>query len=596
MPVSPRQEGSGVIKLSILSGGDEIDGTYKVVSVTINKKINMIPFAKIILQDGDVSEGDFPISNKDDFKPGAEIEIKAGYDQDTEILFKGIVVKHGIKITNDNFSRLVIECRDKSVKMTVGRKNANFVNFKDNDVITSIIENYSDLSSDIKSTNTTYKELVQYYCTDWDFMLSRAEVNGMLVLVDKAKISVKPPDTDSVPELKVTYGNDLIEFQAEIDARTQLKGVKGIAWDPKIQDVVEQDGADVILNKQGDLATADLADVVAPESFRLQSAISLEKTGLKAWADSQMIKAGLSRIIGRMKFQGNSKAKHGGLIEVSGVGNRFNGNVFVSSVYHDISNGNWLTEVGFGLPPDWFAEKRDIEAPPASGFLPGAEGLQVGIVKKLDEDPEAENKIQVAVPVMQAETEGVWARLASFYGSSSFGAFFVPEIGDEVVLGYFNNDPCHPVIIGSLYSSKNAPPYGLTADNYTKAIVTKNKLKIEFDDENKVITIESPGKNRITISDEDKSILLEDQNNNKVELGSGGISMESPKDIKLTAKGKISIDATGEAGITSKGDVNIKGLNVNNAADVGFVAKGNATAELSASGQTTVKGAMVMIN
>ncbi|MCH8207813.1 MAG: Rhs element Vgr protein, partial [Nitrospinae bacterium] len=67
-------------------------------------------------------------------------------------------------------------------------------------------------------------------------------------------------------------------------------------------------------------------------------------------------------------------------------------------------------------------------------------------------------------------------------------------------------------------------------------------------------------------------------------------------DISITAKGKVTIDAVGEVGITSKADVKVEGLNVSNTAKVGFTAKGNATAEISASGQTTIKGAMVMIN
>jgi len=164
------------------------------------------------------------------------------------------------------------------------------------------------------------------------------------------------------------------------------------------------------------------------------------------------------------------------------------------------------------------------------------------------------------------------------------------------VLGYFNNDPCHPVIIGSLYSSKRKAPYDLTKENNTKAIVTRSKLKLEFEEEKKIITVETPGGNKIVISDDDKSILVEDQNSNKVKLGSDGISLDSPKDITINAKGKITIDAVGEIGISSKADVNIEGLNVNAKANIGFVGKGSATAELSASGQTTVKGAMVMIN
>ena len=163
-------------------------------------------------------------------------------------------------------------------------------------------------------------------------------------------------------------------------------------------------------------------------------------------------------------------------------------------------------------------------------------------------------------------------------------------------MGYFNNDPGHPVILGSLYSSKRKSPQELTQENNIKAIVTRSKLKIEFEEDKKIITVETPAGNKIVISDDDKSILIEDQTNNTVKLGTDGISLDSPKDITINAKGKITIDAVGEIGVSSKADVTIEGLNVNAKANVGFVGKGSATAELSASGNTTVKGAMVMIN
>ena len=129
-----------------------------------------------------------------------------------------------------------------------------------------------------------------------------------------------------------------------------------------------------------------------------------------------------------------------------------------------------------------------------------------------------------------------------------------------------------------------------------KFVINLTKLKLEFEEEKKIITIETPGGNKIVISDDDKSILLQDQSNNKVKLGTDGISLDSPNDITINAKGKINIDALGEIGISSKADTNIEGLNVNAKANVGFVGKGSATAELSAAGNTTVKGAMVMIN
>jgi Rhs element Vgr protein len=593
---SPMDNSSGVIKLTILAAGKQIDEAIDIASVAVTRTVNKIPYARIEMLDGDMPGQDFPVSNSDAFKPGSEIEIKAGYGDSEESIFKGIIVRHGIKITGDNYSRLIIECRDKALKMTIGRKNANFVKMKDSDIIASLCKTNHNLAVDVEATTIEFEELVQYYCTDWDFLLSRAEVNGLLVLVDDASVSVKKPQVSGAAVLKLTYGADLIELHADIDARSQFSQVSAVSWDPKTQKIVEQKAAPQTLNEHGDLKSGELASIAGPDSFCLQSSGLIEQSALTNWAEAQQVKSGLARIRGRMKFQGSAKAIPGSLIELAGVGDHFNGDVFVSSVNHQISAGNWVSEVDFGMSPDWFAEQRDLVAPPASGWLPGVEGLQIGVVMKLDEDPNGESRVQVAVPILQAESEGVWARLANFHASAGFGGFFIPEIGDEVILGYLNNDPSNPVILGSLYSSKMAPPYELTSDNFTKAIVTRSKLRIEFDEDKKITTIITPAENKIVLNDDEKSILMQDQNDNKVELSPDGIVLDSPKDISITASGKISIEATGAIDVSSQADVSVKGMNVNHEAQVGFVAKGNASAELSASGQTTVKGAMVMIN
>jgi len=481
------------------------------------------------------------------------------------------------------------------VSLTIGRKNANYVNMKDSDIISQLVSPCG-VSADVSATTTQHKEIVQYYSSDWDFIVARAEANGFLVVPDDSSVIIKAPQTSVAAVLKVTYGVDLMSFQADIDARTQLQSVVGAAWDPATQAVVQQSASQTSLYTQGNLEASALAKVAGPSTFRLQTTVPLETDDIKAWASARQMKSALAKIRGKMKFQGSALAKPGTMIELVGVGKRFSGSVFVGSVNHELSNGNWITEVEFGMAPEWFSEERGGDDAPASGLLPGVAGLQIGVVKKLDADPEGQYKIQVAIAVLQAATEGVWARLASFYGSSGVGAFFIPEIGDEVVIGYFNNDPSHPVVLGSLYSSQRKMPYELTADNYTKALWTKGLLKVIFDDDKKVVTIVTPANNTIVLSDDAKSICLTDQNNNKIEMNTSGILLDSPKDIVINAKGKITISAVGNIESTAKADIKNQALNINNTANVGFVAKGSATAELSASGQTTVKGAMVMIN
>ncbi len=596
MAVAAGTNSGKLVTFTIFSEGTKIDDTISVQSININKSINKIPTATIQLIAGDMPDKDFPASNLDTFKPGKKIKITVGYESEEDTIFEGIVLRHGIKIQNPGNAILTVVCKDAAIQMTVGRKNANFTESKDSDAISKIIGTYSSLSSDVSATTFQHKELVQYYSSDWDFMVSRAEINGLIVIIDNAKVSVVKPDVSSAAVLKVTYGEDIQEFDVEIDAQHQYAAIQSTSWDMTTQKIVQQEGSMPTLNKQGNLSNSDLSDVIGLDSYNLQTTAPIPEQCLKSWADGQLLKSGLSRIKGTVSFQGNALVKPGTAIEIDGVGERFTGNAFVGGVNHDIANGDWITEVELGISSEWFSERNDITAPSAAGLLPGMEGLHIGIVKKLDADPYGECLIQVSVPILTEDTEGVWARLTQFHASNGFGAFFIPEIGDEVILGFLNNDPSHPVVLGSVYSSKNKPPYDLSADNYTKAIVTQSKLTVEFDDENKVITLMTPGGNKILISDKDKSILISDQNSNKIELSGSGIVLDSAKDIKISSKANVSIEGTTGVNIKSSADVKIEGLNISQAANVGFTATGNATAEVSASGQTTIKGAIVMIN
>ncbi|MFA8434709.1 MAG: type VI secretion system tip protein VgrG [Marinifilaceae bacterium] len=596
MADSPGKNAGRLVSFTIYSEGSKISDDFELLSISILAEINRIGSATLEFLAGDMPGKDFPLSNEDTFKPGKSIKIDVGYESEEETIFEGLIISHGLRVPSVGDTLLVVECRDYGVKTTSGRKNAVYENVKDSAVISTILGNYSDLTPDVGSTSYTHKELIQYYSTDWDFILSRADSNGLVVICDGKNISVKAPKVSAGAVLKITFGEDLIDFSGEVDARDQYDAVQAVSWDPATQKVVTADGSAPGLNEQGNLSQSDLSGVLDVDKFILQAGIPLEEGVLKSWADALLLKFGLSRFRGQLSFQGNAKAKPGCIIEVDGLGERFNGKVYVGSVNHRIAGGDWKTEVGLGINPEFITERENVNCPSASGLLPGIEGLQIGKVSKLDGDPEDENRIQVEIPILNGDTNTVWARLSNLYGTNKSGSFFIPEVDDEVILGFFNNDPRFPVILGSLYSSKNAPPYQLEAENNTKAIVTKEKMKIEFDEEKKVVTIVTPGENKIVISDDAKGIKLEDQNSNVIEMNDKGVSITSAKDITLKADSKIVLNATADIQMKSSANVDVKGLNVQASADTGLTMKGNATAELSASGQTTVKGAMVMIN
>jgi Rhs element Vgr protein len=591
---SPLKRQVDLISFDILIDGNSMSDGYSVQYIEVTRELNKIASAEFAILDGNRATEEFEAQDSGSFAPGHAVKINAGYHQENETIFEGIVVKTGIKIDNKRHPMLVVYCVDKSVKMTINRRTKYYLDVKDSDVMNELAGNYG-LEKDIENTTVSHKELVQYHVTDWDFLLSRAEANGMVVLTENNKVLVQKPDVSGSADVILTMGTDIVRTSLYMDSRSQMKNVECKAWDMSNLAVVSSSSSEPSVNSQGSVTGSSLADSVTGDDHLLHSIGPLPTDELKDWADATLLKARLARIRGTVECQGTADLKPNAVITLQGVGDYFNGDAYVSRVEHKIKAGNWVSIVGVGLNPQWFIESVDnIQVRPAGGILPGIDGLYYGLVKQIHEDPDGETRIQIEVPTFGDDT-AIWARLSNLYATGDAGSFFMPEVGDEVVMGFANGDPRFPVVLGMMYSKKKQPPYTPDDKNSVKAIVTNNQLKIIFEDENKNIIIETPGGNKVTISDENKSITIEDQNSNKMEMSESGITMDSPKDISITAQGKISLEATQDISVKSSMKVGVEGLNVENKADVGFTAQGT-TAELKGSAQTTVKGGIVMIN
>lgn len=518
MAESPLLRAEVPVRISLFCAGVP-QSNLSLVSVSIRHAFNAIPWARLVLDDGDMPNGSAPISDSELFAPGASITVKAGYGDTEETVFTGTVVRHGFKISGRNQSQLVVECQASAAKMSLARQTAHHVNQTDAEIIQALVAQ-AGLAANVAAATITHRALVQYDTSDWAFMLARAAAVGLLVNVEGEQVSVQPPQLDAAAALSVSWGNDLMDFDAHVEASP---------------------GA-------------------------------------------------LPRPRGRMSFQGSALAKPGAVVELAGVGARFNGKALLSVVAHELADGNWLTHAEFGLNPEWLTPQ-----PPAA--LPqGVVGLQSGVVRQLEGDPEGEYRVLVNLPTGPAASQGLWARLLQPQASTGFGSFFLPEVGDEVLVGYLSHDPSQPVVLGSLYSNHRKPPYEMEAGNNLKAIVTRSRHKIEFNDADKTLTLTTPARNQLVFSDQDGSVVLQDQNGNSITLTESGITLNSPKDIAMVAQGGISLAATGAISLHAKADVKVDGLNIACQAQIGVSAKGNASAELSAAGQTTVRGALVMIN
>ncbi len=571
---------NGVVTHTILVEGEEVPSTVEVYSIDIWNELNRIPRAKVVILDGNTSDQTFKVSEEDWFVPGNEIEIQLGYESEENTVFKGIVTGQSIKMRSNGNSVLTVDCTDSAIKLTTIPKSRYFYDATESEVFETIIGEYGNVSADVEATQFIHKEILQFQSTDWDFIQSRADINGLFCHVEGGTISIKKPDFGQEPVETVVYGSNLLEFDAEMDGTNQMGSVKGISWDYSKTEPSEVDAASSSPVTPGNISSDDLSGSFENKEWSLRAGAKIPSEVLQTWANAKLMKHELAKVRGRAKIRGLSTINPGAVITLEGVGDRFNGNAFVSGVKHSFYKGEWLMDVQFGLSPEWFSEQYNISEEAAAGMLPSVSGLQIGLVTQIEEDPDGDERILVRLPMIDTEEQGVWARLATAGAGDNRGVIIRPEIDDEVVVGFIHGDPNQPIILGSLNSANNPAAIAASDDNHEKGWVSRGEIKMLINDDDPSVVIEMPSGKKISVDDDAGEIIMEDENGNSMVMNSDGITVESPSDINIKATG----------------DLNFEGTNINVKANAGFKAEGSASAEVSSSGTTTIKGSIVQIN
>src|SRR5690606_37462263 len=285
--------------LEVKVNGARIPADYNIVSVVAYLAVNRLAYARMSFLDGEVAKSDFSLSNRNDFLPGSEVEILAGYKGSNQTIFKGIVVKHVVRLKGNKSTFLTVDCRHAAVKATKVRKRKIFTDLKDSDIFSTIFQSYS-IPAGTDDTAVEHHEMVQFNSTDWDFVVSRAEANGMLVMTDHDGVRIAKPDFSADPIMDLTFGFNVLEFDAEMHARHQFDRVKAAGWDPAVQTPVESEGSLASgFIEQGNMSSADLASKTGQATFDCRNASPLTETELRTWADARMLKFNLSKIRGR---------------------------------------------------------------------------------------------------------------------------------------------------------------------------------------------------------------------------------------------------------------------------------------------------------
>lgn len=563
-----------VVTATIKSKDKELPASFELLQIEISREVNRIPSAELVLIDGNPAKRTFLLSDDAFFEPGKEIEIQLRYEGKgaNRSVFKGLVVRHNLESGPDH-STLTVELKDTAFGMTRVRNSEVFTEKTDTDIFKNLIKIGGLKEGKLPKTETKHPEIIQYYCSDWDFMLSRAESNNLLVAVTDSELSLHKIEVKGTPKEHhtFTYGiSEVFGFEIEADASHQYESIKGTAWNPKNHEKIHTRTALNLVLPQKKLNGKSIAGKFGGKKMVLTSMVPLEQREIENWADSHMARTRMSLLRGTLSVPGFAEIKLMDVIELKDFGERFQGKTVATGIQHTVDHEGWMTHIQFGLSADSFSRSEHIQDAPAAGLLPGVQGLQIGIVDAFEEDKDMkEFRVRLILPGIDPKKGKIWARLASPEAGKGTdapgrGFFFRPEKGDEVVVGFFNNDPRQAVILGAMFGSQNKPPKGWDPGdkNALKGIVSKTGITMEINDTAKTLTFKTPKEQSILMDGETGLIKIEDDNKNTITLDDKGITIHSAKALTLDApKGDFTLNAK-KITLNGSGAVAIKGTSV----------------------------------
>lgn len=525
------------------------------VEVTVEDSIHLPDMFAIRLHDPELHWVD-----SQTLAEGKVVEISAVAREGTrpEKLFTGEITAVEPDFGADGIPALTIQGYDRSHRLHRGRQTRSFVQMTDSDIAQRIAQE-EGLTGEVDATRQVHDYVFQNNETNMAFLYGRAVRIGYEIYVEDRTLHFSEVGDDAGPTLE--WGANLRSFRPRLSTARQESEVVVRGWDPKTKRAIvgratSGEGAPKIgesrsgselaseaFQKDGKLLVADRPVSDQTEAEGLAQAIFDEQA-------SSFVKAtGVAT--------GNPRLRAGKVVEIEAVGDRFSGRYQLTATTHTYRAEEYVTRFEVtGRHPRTLCQSLN-------GDEAAEMGVVVGVVTNND-DPEGMGRVRVKYPWLSDSEESAWARVVSFMAGNDRGAFFLPEVNDEVLLAFDHGNVHRPYVLGALWNGKDKTP---------------ESTSTVLDGSGQVVQ-------RIIKSRAGHTILLDDTS------GGGGIT------IVDKAGNKIAIDSGSNAlTIEVQGDLDIKSqANLNITANGKVTIKGDAGAELSSSGNVDVKGAMVKLN
>jgi uncharacterized protein involved in type VI secretion and phage assembly len=185
----------------------------------------------------------------------------------------------------------------------------------------------------------------------------------------------------------------------------------------------------------------------------------------------------------------------------------------------------------------------------------------VGIVTN-NQDPENMHRVKVRFPWLSNDVESNWARVAAPMSGKDRGAYFLPEVDDEVLVAFEHGLVDHPFVVGSLWNGKDgAPESNADGENNHRTIKSRSGHILRLNDKSGNETIEiidKSGKNKIIIDTAKNSITIEAQSDITIKSTTGKLTMQA-NGIEMKSQMGVSVEAAQNMDLKANAIVTVKG-------------------------------------
>ncbi|MGP3966251.1 VgrG-related protein [Streptomyces sp. 6N223] len=537
---------------------------------------------------------------------GTEARLLASADggPSPQPLLTGSVTALEVEI-DDTGTFTVVRGLDDSHLLFRGRRVASYQNMTLTDICTQVARRAGLKPGRMDVAGPVLEHVAQPNISDWEFLRGLVEEAGAQLYVAEGRVHVaKPTEAGTAPDtsarartdpLVLEMGDNLLRCRAGVSAAEQVSTVEVRGWDLRTKQPV------IGRAQAGTAPTLELGTTPAEVTGAFgEAALAVTDAPYASQAEvDQAAEALAARIAGSFAeleavIRGNPSVRAGGAVTLTGVGAPFEGRYTVTSSRHvfDPLRGyeTWLTVSG--------QQERSLFGLTAGGA--GGVGRHAGLANGTvtdTKDPEGLGRVKVRFPWLSDEYASDWARTAQASGTGG-GEAFIPEVGDEVLVGFEQGHLDRPYVLAGLFNGQDKPGGGAggggapgeEAVDPTSGAVNRRALASKGG--NKVELLDAAGGPqgvRLRTGDGKLTISL-DRNATEIVVSSDGtVRIEAAKQVSISGEGVVldagggSLELTGDAvKLTARGGVEVDG--------------GNGSLTLNTGGSVDVKGNQVTVN